>query len=220
MLENYYYNSLNRRNFVYNPLYNAKLPSKDESRYTQIQNNFAIEWHILPELFVRGRLGITSKTDRADVYKSAKHTDFDNYSEDDYGRKGTYSYGTGEAFNYEADFTLNYSKNFMEKHQLYVGLGYNFAQEKNEFFTILAEGISNVNMDFLGMASMYEKDGHPQSSEGFSRRMGGIANVNYTYDRRYFIDASCKIEGSSKFGSDNRYASILVLIRNWLELAS
>ena len=215
VLEDYYYNSLNRRNFVYNPLYNAKLPSKDESRYTQIQNNFAIEWHILPELFVRGRLGITSKTDRADVYKSAKHTDFDNYSEDDYGRKGTYSYGTGEAFNYEADFTLNYSKNFMEKHQLYVGLGYNFAQEKNEFFTILAEGISNVNMDFLGMASMYEKDGHPQSSEGFSRRMGGIANVNYTYDRRYFIDASCKIEGSSKFGSDNRYAPFWSIGIGW-----
>ena len=30
--------------------------------------------------------------------------------------------------------------------------------------------------------------------------------MNYTYDRRYFIDASFKIEGSSKFGSDNRYA--------------
>lgn len=109
-------------------------PVRMRDRYTQIQNNFAIEWHILPELFVRGRLGITSKTDRADVYKSAKHTDFDNYSEDDYGRKGTYSYGTGEAFNYEADFTLNYSKNFMEKHQLYVGLGYNFASRKERVF--------------------------------------------------------------------------------------
>ena len=82
------------------------------------------------------------------------------------------------------------------------------------------------------MASMYEKDGHPQSSEGFSRRMGGIANVNYTYDRRYFIDASFKIEGSSKFGSDNRYAPFWSIgfgytvsqenfvYRNWLELAS
>ena len=70
VLEDYYYLSILRTNFVYNPLYNAKLPSKDESRYTQIQNNFAVEWHILPELFVRGRLGITSKTDREDKYKS------------------------------------------------------------------------------------------------------------------------------------------------------
>lgn len=206
VLEDYYYLSILRTNLVYNPLYNAKLPSKDETKYTQIQNNFAIEWHILPELFVRGRLGVTSKTTRGDVYISAKHTDFEDYTGEDYARKGSYKYSTGELFNYEADFTLNYSKTFHEKHQLYIGAGYNFAQEKTEDYTIKAEGISNVNMDFLGMASKYEKDGHPAGSEGISRRMGGIMNVNYTYDRRYFIDVSGKIEGSSKFGSENRYA--------------
>ncbi len=205
-LEDYQYATVKDKNTVYNPLYNAKLPSKDESRYTQIQNNFAIEWQVLPELSLRGRLGITSRTDRSDKYKSAKHTDFAKYSESDSDRKGTYTYGTGEAFNYEADFTLNYSKVFAEKHQVYVGLGYNFAQEKDEFFTIVAEGISNINMDFLGMASKYEKEGSPKGTESFSRRLGGLANANYTYDRRYFVDASVKVEGSSKFGSDNRFA--------------
>ena len=48
-------------------------------------------------------------------------------------------------------------------------------------------------MDFLGMGQYVAKS-HPQSSEGFSRRMGGIANVNYTYDRRYFIDASIQMK--------------------------
>lgn len=200
---------------LYNPLYNAYLPSKDESKYTQIQNNFAIEWHILPELFVRGRLGITSQTNRSDVYKSAKHTDFDKYTESDYDRKGTYVYGTGESFKYEADFTMNYSKTLADKHQLYVGLGYNFAEEKSESYSIKAEGISNINMDFLGMASKYEKDGRPSGNEGLSRRMGGILNMNYTFDRRYFFDVSGKMEGSSKFGSDNRYAPFWSLGAGW-----
>lgn len=206
VLEDYRYISLNRTNYVVNPLYNAQLPSRNESKYTTITNNFAMEWNILPELFVRGRLGITSSTTRSDVYKSAKHTDFDDYTGDDYARKGTYTYGTGEEFNYEADFTLNYSKKFAEKHQVYVGLGYNFAQTKNEDYRIVAEGISNINMDFLGMASKYEKDGRPYGDEGISRRLGGIINGNYTYDRRYFVDISGKLEGSSKFGADNRYA--------------
>lgn len=44
------------------------------------------------------------------------------------------------------------------------------------------------------------------STEGFSRRLGGIANFNYTYDKRYFVDFSGKLEGSSKFGANNRVA--------------
>lgn len=201
-----YYYSLLKSNKVYNPLYNALLPSRDDSKYTQIQNNFAIEWNILPELFVRGRFGVTVQNNRSDKYISSKNTMFDEYAGDDYGRKGTYTYGTGELFNYEADFTLNYSKVFAEKHQVYAGLGYNFAQEKTENYSIKAEGISNINMDFLGMASLYEKDGRPSGNEGIARRMGGIVNVNYTYDRRYFIDFSGKLDGSSKFGSEQRFA--------------
>lgn len=206
ILENYKYISLSKSNFVYNPLYNALLPSKDESRYTQIQNNFMAEWQILPELFIRARLGITSRNDRSDVYKSAKHTDFDGYSEENYNRRGTYKYGTGESFSYEADFTMNYTKTFAERHQLYVGASYSVAEEKSEEYSVLAEGISNVNMDFLGMANKYEKDGRPYGAESKSRRLGGIMNVNYTYDRRYFVDLSVKMESSSKFGKDNRTA--------------
>ncbi|MCK9304350.1 MAG: TonB-dependent receptor, partial [Bacteroidales bacterium] len=48
--------------------------------------------------------------------------------------------------------------------------------------------------------------GKPSSSEQHSRRVGTILNINYTYDRRYFADFSGKIEGSSKFGSNDRTA--------------
>lgn len=202
-------------NNVYNPLYNALLPSLNESKYTQIQNNFAIEWYILPELFVRGRVGITSQTNREDKYISSKHTMFDEYTGDDIGRKGKYTYGSGEEFSYEAELTLNYSKAFAEKHQVYAGLSYNLAEDKDEFYEITAEGISNINMDFLGLATLYEKNGHPYGTEGISRRMGGILNVNYTYDRRYFIDLSGKLDGASKFGSENRFAPFWSVGAGW-----
>ena len=61
-------------------------------------------------------------------------------------------------------------------------------------------------MDDLGMATAYEKNGKPYSSEGISRRLGGILNVNYTFDHRYYIDLSGKLEGSSRFGADQRVA--------------
>ncbi len=189
--------------FQYNPLYNATLPTRNTSEYTNIQNNFAIDWTIIPDLTVRGRFTLMKQSGRSDKYLSAQHTSF---AETDYDRRGPYTYGTDYLFSYEADFTVNYSKVLAEKHQIYAGISYNFAENKTEAHTINAEGYSATNMDFLGMGSAYEKNGKPMSTEGISRRLGGIANFNYTYDKRYFADFSGKLEGSSKFGANNRVA--------------
>lgn len=167
-----------------------------------------LQWNgvFLPELVLRGKFSVTSKNSRSDKYKPASHTDFLKYTGDDYGRRGSYEMGLGESFKYEADFTLNYNKTFKGVHQVYVGLGYNFAEEKSENYSFFGEGIPDDYSDFIGLAASYKKDGSPYGDEGISRRAGGIANINYTYDRRYFVDASGKLEGSSKFGADNRYA--------------
>ena len=195
----------------------GRTPEEDgvDTEAPQYTDNFSIEWRILPELTARGTFSFTSQNNRGDIYKCAKHTDFDSYTGDDYARKGSYEYTTGESFNYETNITLNYSKTFADKHQVFVGLGYNMAQNKNESYTVVAEGISNINMDFLGMASKYKKDGYPSGTEGISRRMGAIANANYTYDNRYFIDVSGKVEGGSAFGSDNRYAPFWSVGLGW-----
>lgn len=193
-------------NKMMNPLYNAGLPSIDKTKYTGIRNNFALDWYILPELFVRGRLGINGQTKRSDKYLSKDHSSFQDYIGEDYDRRGKYTYGTGETFGFEADLTLNYSRAFAEVHQLYVGLGYNLAQNKSENYSVVAEGFSDVNMDFLAMADKYAKDGKPGGDENTSRRIGGIMNVNYTYNRKYFIDISGKLDGSSQFGANKRYA--------------
>jgi hypothetical protein len=85
-------------------------------------------------------------------------------------------------------------------------LSYNFAEEKNETLQISAEGFSATNMGNLGMASAYALGGKPTSNEDHSRRLGGVFNLNYTYNHRYFADFSGKLEGSSKFGSNDRIA--------------
>ena len=36
--------------------------------------------------------------------------------------------------------------------------------------------------------------------------IGFTANVNYTYDQRYYLDLSYRIDGSSTFGADKKYA--------------
>lgn len=189
-----------------NPLYNATLPYKNESGYKSIQNNLAIEWELLKGLSLRGRLGIHWQQGREDVYLSANHTSFDSYSGADFSRKGSYTYKTDYSFRYEGDFTLNFACTFNEKHAIYAGLNYNFSESKGENYSIKAEGYSGLNMDFLPLGAFYAKNGTPNGSESIARRIGAILNLNYTYDKRYYIDVSAKAEGSSKFGSNKRTA--------------
>lgn len=206
VLENYYYISLGKESVVYNPLYNALLPSRDTSEYTDVTNNFSMQWDILPELFVRGQFSVTKTTNRSDEFISPSNTMFDSYTGDDYRRKGRYVYGTGNSLSYSGQVTVNYSKTFNERHQIFAGFGATIDESKSESYSITGEGISVENMDFLGMASSYLKDGRPSGSESISRNIGALANFRYTYDQRYFFDLNGKYEGSSQFGSNNHFA--------------
>ncbi|MDR1274574.1 MAG: SusC/RagA family TonB-linked outer membrane protein, partial [Odoribacteraceae bacterium] len=190
-----------------NPLYNATLPYRDDGSYFDVQDNFAVEWYILPELFLRGRFSVTRQDNRTDKYTSREHSNFETsyYTGENYKLRGSYTYTTGYQFSYEGDATLNYSKTLAKKHQLYAGLSYNFAEDTDETYSITGQGFSAANMGNLGMAGAYAQ-GKPYSSEQHARRLGVVLNVNYTYDRRYFADFSGKIEGSSKFGSNDRTA--------------
>ena len=205
-LEDFYYPMTGDRNTVYNPLYNAYLPRKDSSEYTEITNNFSVEWYILPELFLRGQFSYTKQTSRSDLYYPASDTMFDTYTGEDYKRKGQYTYGTGDSQSYEGRFTLNYSKTFRDVHQLFAGLGITVNESSAENYSIVGEGISVDNMDFLGMANQYEQDGRPYGTESISRGFGALFNLNYTYDRRYFVDLNGKYDGSSQFGANNHFA--------------
>jgi TonB-linked SusC/RagA family outer membrane protein len=198
-----------------NPLYNATLPSKNSTGYTSIRDNFSIEWKILPDLLARGRVGITKQVGRSDLYFSHDHTKFDNLTGEDYKRRGSYEYKSNESFDYEGDFTLSYNKTFADRHLLYAGFSYSFAEHKQEDLQIDAEGFSAANMKNLGMAAAYAAGGKPQSSEEHSRRLGTILNINYTYDHRYFADLSGKLEGSSKLGTNNRIVPFWSLGIGW-----
>lgn len=206
VLENYYYNSLGRQSTVYNPLYDAMLPCRNTGEYTDITNNFSMQWDILPELFVRGQFSVTKTNSRSDNFISPSNTMFNDYEGDDFRRKGRYTYGSGNSLDYSGQFTLNYTNTFSDKHQVFLGLGATIDESKSESYSVTGEGISVENMDFLGMASQYLKDGRPGGSESISRNVGVLGNFRYTYDQRYFFDLNGKYEGSSQFGSNNHFA--------------
>lgn len=202
------YSSIGSSFQIPNPLYNSQFNSLDQKKYTNLINNFSIEWTIIEGFNLRAQIGVLKQFNNADKYLSPEDTKFNEEktsTEDNFFRKGSYAYTTGEELDVDGNLTLSYSRIFGEKHSLYAGLDYSIAQKKNFYYRINAEGYSGNN-HFFANALQYAEGSKPSGEESLSRRMGVTTNINYTYDRKYYVDASFRVDGSSQFGSKNKFA--------------
>lgn len=192
-------------NYIYNPLFNTTLNYKDESNYRDLTNQFGVDWEILEGLRLKGNFAFTVQNTSSDIFKSGKHTDFANYTGDDFDRRGSYTASRGDIFNYDGSLVLSYFQQ-RDKHVINANLGWNVQQEQNKMFTVVAEGFPNDNLDYISFGTQYEKNGSPSGDEYTSRLMGFLGNLNYSYDERYLLDLSFREDASSRFGADKRWA--------------
>ena len=197
-----------------NPLYNATLGGFDKSNYKELTNNFAIDWSILPELILRGQIGISSNDSETNFFRSPENTYYDNTTEHpEYAsgagflRRGYYRYGNGKTFSYNTDITLAYTKVFQDVHSLYVGANWSMRQTNYDSFTAAFEGISNDDQAKIANARQYAENEMPYGSNSKTRMFGVTGNVNYTYAGKYYVDLSYRIDGNSTYGSEKKYAS-------------
>lgn len=196
-----------------NPLYNATLGSFDKSRYQELTNNFAIDWDILPELNLRGQFGISNTDNYSDWFRSSEDTYYTNSTTggdyqtgDGFLRRGLYRYGYLRTLTYNADFTLSYNKVFNDVHSLYAGLNWSILENSDDGFNIALEGFSNEDLSKIANAKQYARDEMPSGTNSRNRQFGVTSNINYTYNNRYYIDLSYRIDGNSTYGSNKKYA--------------
>lgn len=187
----------------WNPLYNAHLAKKNTSTYTSIQDNFNIDWRIIPALRLQGRISYTRQFDKRDLFKSPESLDYS--TETDPKKKGTYFRSNSQSDKFDGNLTLQYNK-VLGVHSLNVGVGNNLTESTEEGDSYTGVGFVNPNMIFIGAATSFKENSSPDGSYDKSRLVGFFGNVNYGYDNRYFLDLSFRTDGSSKFGRNSRFA--------------
>ena len=100
--------------------------------------------------------------------------------------------------------TVTYAKNFANNHKLDVTAGFTYQTSVNTSSSISVAGFpNNVTENFsLGSASTI----NPPSS-GYSKwtLASGLGRVNYSINDKYYITASVRADGSSRFGKDNKW---------------
>ena len=212
-LQKFFDSYMRFRGSIENPLYNATLGSFNKSGYQELTNNFAVDWQILPELTLRGQLGISKNDSETNFFRSPEDTYYQNDSSGQYTtgegflRRGYYRYTDGKSLSFNTDITLSYNKVFQDVHSLYVGANWSMRQNNYDGFTAAFEGISNDAQATIGNARMYAQNEMPYGSNTKTRMFGLTGNVNYTYGGKYYVDFSYRIDGNSTYGSEKKYSS-------------
>ena len=111
--------------------------------------------------------------------------------------------------------TATYIDTFAEKHNLNVMAG--FTAERYAYYNTQAtrDNVPN-NMDIMQEVNA----GDPLTAEGFGSTsyntlVSFLGRVMYNYDNRYYISASLRADGSSRFPKGNKYALFPAVSASW-----
>ncbi|QEH42299.1 SusC/RagA family TonB-linked outer membrane protein [Chitinophaga sp. XS-30] len=194
-----------------NPLYNATLNTVHRSTYLNLTNNFSAQWQATPWLRLSSRLAITQQKDELDVFRPAQHTSFVATPTFE---KGTYQKGYGRRNTSEGMLMADANKRFGD-HMFFGTIGWNFQDiaHSGEHFTV--QGFPNPSMDQLTLGNQFPVGSKPFGSEYRSRLLGYLSNLSYAYDNRYLLDLSYRLDGSSQFGSEKRFAPFWSVGAGW-----
>ena len=184
-----------------NPMYNSLYKTFDRNVAFEVRNAFRAEYSPIPNLRLAMDLTLSKTTSDTDIFKSANHTSF--LSTNSIENQGSYDWNNSTNLDYDLAFTASYNKVFNNKHLFSAYARYNVKEKNYHSAGAYATGFPNDNMDeiFLG-AKVQNSEG----SESTTRAFGGVATLSYTYDQRYAADLNGRLDASSEFGKDNRYA--------------
>jgi TonB-linked SusC/RagA family outer membrane protein len=99
--------------------------------------------------------------------------------------------------------TLNYIKTFNEKHDLNILFG---QEAQHTYLKQAYLSASNYPVDYLPQVTNAAVPGSASTSIDRIALASFFGNAEYSYDNKYYVSGSFRVDGSSRFGSNNRWA--------------
>lgn len=87
------------------------------------------------------------------------------------------------------------------------GFIYNLRETNHDQTDVYALGFPNANMDHISMGAGFKEGDKPGGAYDVTRLVGFVGNLGYTYDERFLLDFSVRSDGSSLYGSNNRWGT-------------
>lgn len=202
----------NVNNMPVNPLYEANVGNKNETKSTNINENFSFDWRILSTLRLNGRISYTKSATKNNVFLSPNSATYKDYGSglsdvttDDQLLRGEYTFTQTDYESLEGNSFLTWAQAF-KKHFITASAGVSLSDSKSTIYGFTAQGFGDGDSAEPAYAQGYKKGGTPNNSEGHARLASFFASANYAYNNRYLVDVSYRLDGSSEFGSAKKTA--------------
>lgn len=197
-----------------NPLYEASLSSFDKSQSRTQQVSLDVRYNIKPNFFITAQGSYNTSRGTSDVFRSPDSHDFKNVT--NISQKGKYTLGNTGSDQWAAKLVGNYIHSFdNDGTMLTLNLGGEIKRSKSTSSTLVATGFLSDEQNDIAYATTYPDGGKPSGSEDLSASLGGFLAANFMWKNRYVLDGSYRVSGSSKFGSDHRYAPFWSVGAGW-----
>ncbi len=177
---------------------------EDVSRatYKRIQATGKVNLKIIEGLMLNANFSYENQNySYKDYYSHESQTNF---------RNGETSRNTTEDIKKLMEIYGNYDKTFNEAHKLGLLVGYSW-EEQNTGEGFGARGYNFYNDDLwwnnIGLANSWDTDPVWANTLSTVRMISFYGRVNYSYKSRYILQATVRRDGSSTFGSNNRWAT-------------
>jgi len=173
--------------------------SVNESTNSQVLSDMYLDFIISPELSFKATLGIDVSNRKSNFYSGKELIQFSKT------QGGIARINTQNQVYWQNENYLNWNKQFNPDNRLNLMVGLSWQQRYTE--NLGAES-RNFSDDFYQWHNLGAGSVPMPSSSGDNRWSinSYFARVNYNLKERYLFTATGRIDGSSKFGKNNRYA--------------
>lgn len=182
-----------------NPLSLAVLNDNTREEYRLLASSF-LEYDVIPDLTLKSQIS-TDILFREDNYFKPSTVGRRGITADSPNNEIFAEYDSRTITNWTFENTLTYNKQFEGGHRLNVLAGYTAQKVRTSTESITANNFPNDNVQTLNAGTV--TDGSTFISE--YSLISQLARVTYDFENKYSLMASVRRDGSSRFGSNNRY---------------
>lgn len=187
-------------NQVLNPMYESTVGNFDRARYREWTNNFTANWFVTKFLFIKAQFAVEYKDANTDKFTSPESA---LYGRTDLFTKGELNQTATKNLSWNSNVFASYNRT-IDAHNINVSLGLNGRSTRSEFSSALYRGFANRG--FNSPAYAFEITRKPDRSDNLARLLGSFATLNYSLNNIYLFDGSFRMDGSSEFGTENKWA--------------
>ncbi|WP_158800478.1 TonB-dependent receptor [Pedobacter sp. L105] len=191
------YNTINPYSTtVSNPIQDLEIV-KNQTLITRTLGNFYGEYKIIPGLTAKVSFG-------ADLLNTKQNYYAPSNSANGYTSLGYAAVGNKTVNTWLNENTITYDKSFNDKHFFNVLVGYSTQFSKEESAT---SGSKNFVTDLTSYNSLQSgSQTITPTSDAYTWALNSyLARINYSYEHKYNVTVSARADGSSRFGSGNKW---------------